>query len=215
MNRKLRMNRLFQILYPLLVYIIFYQAMDFVFLLLIGGYVSALTCLWLSALVTLVPMITIYRNAPTVKNKDAFQKTDLKKDGMAILLVVAIGVGLNLLVTYFQLIPDSSNYEAANRVLYSGSTVIKILCNAITIPILEEFLYRGIIAGQLEVFYNKKIAILFSAILFGALHFNVVQFVYAFICGIALGYIYLKDHKIWVPIVAHGMTNLVVILATL
>ncbi|MBQ1902170.1 MAG: CPBP family intramembrane metalloprotease [Lachnospiraceae bacterium] len=215
MNRKFHINRLFQILYPLLVYFSIYQAMDFLFLLLIGSIVGPLTCLMLSAAVTLIPIYHIYRQAPIVKAEKWFCKEDLLTDILGIFFVIFLGVGLNVLVSTFSLLPESAGYENATKVLYSGGIVVKILCNVIFVPILEELLYRGIIAGQLEVIYkNKNIAIIVSAVLFGILHFNVVQFIYACICGFALAYIYLRNHKIWVPIAAHGLTNFIVVMYT-
>lgn len=215
MNHKYHMNRLFQILYPLLVYYLVYQAMDFLFLVSIGSKVSPLTCLMLSAIITIIPIYVIYRKAPIVRAEKWFRREDAFVDLGSILLVLIVGLGLNILVSQFHLLPETTSYESASKVLYSGGFVIKILCNAIFVPVLEELLYRGIIAGQLEVMYqNKKIAILLSAVLFGIMHFNVVQFLYAGICGVVLGMIYLKNHKIWVPIVAHGLTNLIVVLYT-
>ena len=53
-----------------------------------------------------------------------------------------------------------------------------------------------------------------SAFLFGIMHFNVVQFLYGFVMGLALGYIYVRYRRLWIPMVAHGLVNFVVILVT-
>jgi len=189
--------------------------MDFLFLLLLGSYVSPLTCLWLAALVTLIPMGLLYKRAPIVKAEQWIRKEDMLVDVLCVAGVVLLGIGLNVLITHLPFSLADTAYENANAVLYSGGIGIKILCNVITVPILEELLYRGLICGQLEVFYhNRRLAIVISAFLFGALHMNMIQFMYALLCGLFLGYIYLKHHRIWVPIAAHGLTNLVVILYT-
>ena len=99
------------------------------------------------------------------------------------------------------------------------------------IPSLEELLYRGIICGQIEAWGSinsvlidkpakpsvgyRVAAVLISALIFGALHFNVVQFLYACVMGCFLGVAYIRTHRLWVVMVAHGLTNLVVILATM
>lgn len=89
---------------------------------------------------------------------------------------------------------------------------MKILTSAVLTPILEEILYRGIIAGQMDRFFGRIPAVLISSLLFGAMHFNVVQFVYAALLGIGLALLYLWKGKIILPILAHGLTNLFVLL---
>ena len=46
------------------------------------------------------------------------------------------------------------------------------------------------------------------------MHFNVVQFLYGFVMGLALGYIYVRYRRLWIPMAAHGLVNFVVILVT-
>ena len=100
----------------------------------------------------------------------------------------------------------------ANRTLNNGSLYLKVLTSALIVPILEELLFRGTIAGQLDLFLGRIPSIVISSVLFGAMHFNVVQFVYAFLIGMLLSLAFLKSHRIWIPILAHGLTNLLVIL---
>ena len=110
----------------------------------------------------------------------------------------------------------SSGYAQANATLYAGGLLTKIFANCISIPILEELVYRGIVCGQLSLWYDEKIAVIISAFCFGIMHFNVVQFLYGFLVGLAIATVYIKTRKLWVVIVAHGLTNfIVVILASL
>ena len=64
--------------------------------------------------------------------------------------------------------------------------------------------------------YMGILYIIISAFCFGIMHFNVVQFLYGFLVGLAIATVYIKTRKLWVVIVAHGLTNfIVVILASL
>lgn len=75
-------------------------------------------------------------------------------------------------------------------------------------PILEEILMRGFLLGGLSPYYGKTTALLISALLFAILHFNMVQTLSAFICGIVLGLLYQHTGSILCCIIAHTGYNL-------
>lgn len=79
-------------------------------------------------------------------------------------------------------------------------------------PIFEELLFRGIILNGLLNRYkgNQKKAILYSAIIFGVVHFNIPQGINAFIIGIILGGIYYYTGSMKLSMFAHFINNLFV-----
>ena len=77
---------------------------------------------------------------------------------------------------------------------------------------MEELLYRGIVLGQLLLWMKPAAAVLISAILFGIFHFNVVQFLYAFLVGLLIGAVYVKTGRLFLCMLGHGLTNLMVLL---
>lgn len=211
---KLKTNRFWQIVYPILLYYLIYNLLDIVFLMFLGDSVSKLFCLMLSALCTIPFIYKVYATLPIVRAVKWFDKETIGKELVYIGAIVAIGVLLNVIFTMTGLVEWSADYERANATLYSGTILVKILANAIVIPFLEELLYRGIICGQLNLWYGSLPAIVISAICFGIMHFNMIQFLYAMIVGLALAWAYTRTKKLWVVFVAHGLTNLVVILYT-
>lgn len=50
-------------------------------------------------------------------------------------------------------------------------------------------------------------AIIVSSVLFGAMHFNVSQYIFAMIGGIALGILYYKSGNIILPLIVHALNN--------
>lgn len=76
-------------------------------------------------------------------------------------------------------------------------------------PIIEEILMRGVVLGGLKNTYGCVIALLISALLFAFLHFNMVQTLSAFVCGIVLGLLYIKTNSIFCCMIAHGGYNLI------
>ncbi len=78
---------------------------------------------------------------------------------------------------------------------------------AIAAPILEELLMRGIVLDGLLRNYSPWKAIVWSAILFGALHLNPWQFVVGFLIGCALGYLYWKTKSLYLCMFIHFVNN--------
>lgn len=83
--------------------------------------------------------------------------------------------------------------------------VLLIVC--IAAPVAEELLFRGLIAGRLARYGEKRAAIL-SGLLFGLFHGNFSQFFYAFGLGMLLAYAYFRTGRLRVPVAMHMLINL-------
>lgn len=212
--KNLRINRFWQIALPVLTYYLMYHCIHYLCLLLLGQWMGTLSCLGLSSAVTLIFMFSVYRGLPIVRKREVFDKKMLAEECVAVLGIVVLGMILNVIISNTPLVEVSEGYRQANSTLFSGTMPSRIIVNGILIPMLEEVVYRGIVCGQLDLWYGKKISVFISALLFGMMHFNMVQFLYAFLMGIALGYVFVRYKKLWVPAAAHGLTNLVVIFIT-
>ncbi len=73
-------------------------------------------------------------------------------------------------------------------------------------PILEEIIFRGFILKATRSF-GTSFAIIFSSILFGIFHGNLLQLVPATLMGIVLAYITVKSNSIIPAIIAHICNN--------
>ncbi len=214
MKQTIRFNRFWQILYPLAIYYVLYNGFAILFNSIIGQGNHRLLWLGIAGLITLIPVYKIYKELPIYRPEKKLQRETLLKEVGIILGVVIIGILLNIILTQTGLVQVSKGYKSANKTLYDGDFITRVFATCITIPILEEVIYRGIILGQLKIWYSPKIAIPLSAFFFGAMHFNVVQLIYGCLMGLVLGYAYFKTSKLWVVIVAHGLTNFVVVCIT-
>ncbi len=96
-------------------------------------------------------------------------------------------------------------------------------------PCLEEVLYRGVVYGRLcdlllvnheeqgaeqtqKAWKNRLIAMALSALLFGVLHQNLVQFVYAGALGLMLAWFMEEAGHLYGPLLAHIGANLISVL---
>lgn len=83
---------------------------------------------------------------------------------------------------------------------------LSVLRTALLPAFFEEFLFRGILMGQLRR-WGDGFAIFFSALLFGLFHGSWTQIPFAFLVGLALGYLVVRTNNIWVSVAVHCFNN--------
>lgn len=82
-----------------------------------------------------------------------------------------------------------------------------ILAIAVVPPLCEEVAVRGVVMQPLRE-YGDSFAVVTSAFVFAVLHGNLVQAPFAFICGIALGYVACITGSLRCGIIIHFLNNL-------
>ena len=87
-----------------------------------------------------------------------------------------------------------------------ASTVIMYMTVALSPAFAEEFLFRGVIYGNLRPFGRTQ-AILISSALFALMHQNIGQLFYTFVGGIAMALMYELTGSIWCGIFFHLLNN--------
>jgi len=100
--------------------------------------------------------------------------------------------------------------------LLQNPSVLTLLLNifiiALAAPIIEETLFRGLLFGSLRTYCGTWTAIVLSAAIFSALHFELVGFIPRFVLGLALGYLYVKNNSILPAIGLHALNNLLAVI---
>ena len=83
------------------------------------------------------------------------------------------------------------------------------ICVVAIIPALgEELVFRSVLQKLFhQMTKNIHIAILISAILFSAMHFQFYGFIPRVLLGVFFGYLYYWSNSIWLPIFAHFINN--------
>ncbi len=133
--------------------------------------------------------------------------------GMA---VVMCGIVNNYIFTVIQskFQDFSSGYAHVTEVFYKNGLAVEIMTLCILAPLAEELVYRGFVYQRLRAKGSETMAAVLSALLFGALHFNLVQFFYAVVLGILLAHIVYKTGSLIASAAAHMAANLVSVLWT-
>lgn len=168
--------------------------------------------------VVLIPIYILILMGDEKKRKNSlgirYTAPGIKRLGVVFVLGMSAAVSVNVIVSLSQIARFSPKYQQVSEVIYSGGLFMEIVSAVIAAPILEELFFRGMIYKRLRDMINVKAAVVISALFFGAFHGNLVQFVYAFIIGLMLAYVYEKFKTIWAPVIFHVGANLISVLIT-
>jgi len=97
-------------------------------------------------------------------------------------------------------------------IFLKANTISGLLLNIFVVAIVpaigEELLFRGVLIKLLNSFFkNIHFAVLFSAIIFSAIHIQFYGFFPRMLLGLILGYLFVYTSNIWIPIFAHFVNN--------
>lgn len=113
-----------------------------------------------------------------------------------------------LVTTALALLPEAwlDSYSEASEGINTESFV-GVVAVAVVAPIVEEFIFRGLVMNRLSRVMPGWLAVVLSAAVFGACHGHPVWFAYAFVLGAVFGFIDLRAGSIWPSILGHVAFN--------
>lgn len=219
--------KIWGIVYPIGMYYVISSLVYFVLELLLGtAYESYMLRQLISAAATIPFIWTFYRQDKSVEETiygkrrlvprhmadDMVQENvsflHAAADGVLSLIAgAALGIGINNLIAMTPLIDLSAGFKEANSAFFAGKVFYELLGSCLIIPIAEELLYRGIVYKRLRLYAGVEAAVVLSAVIFGAMHFNLVQFVYAGILGILLAFLLKWTGFLYTAVLAHCAAN--------
>lgn len=117
-------------------------------------------------------------------------------------------------ILYLHIVPSKNIFNTYMQNATIINTIVITIQVIIIGPVIEELIFRKILLGKLlEKFSNRPIkAIVYSALIFGIVHLNIIQGVAAFGGGIILGLIYYYTNSIKATIFAHILNNFLIII---
>lgn len=137
-------------------------------------------------------------------------KNNFKINNLFVPLLFGVSISLiyNILLFYLNSIFNfTSKFEVSNL-----SIIIQILSSGILGPIIEELIFRGIIYNKLKNTLKPMKAIIFTSLVFGLFHSNIIDAIYAFGVSFILIYLYEKYKTLKAPILMHIALNITIIL---
>lgn len=168
----------------------------------------------IAQIITLIGVVIWY--GILVKKQNLNRPVRACVNGRTILMCICLGVSMQFVIGFFLnlavlVFPDTMQAysELIQDIGIGESSLISVIATVILAPISEELLFRGLTLR----FLNKTgmrflFANIIQAALFGFLHMNIVQGLYAFVIGLVLGCVAGKCRTVFLPIMIHLIFNL-------
>lgn len=131
-----------------------------------------------------------------------------KKMLLSLLLGVSLAMCLNLIIASIDLDRFFPGYSVEVRPwlfrfpLYTG-----LLLYGVVTPLIEELIFRYLFFNKLCIYVTTYAAGIASSIIFGIYHGNAVQFIYAFIFGLILSFVFWRFDSLTPCVLLHGAAN--------
>ena len=134
---------------------------------------------------------------------------------LSVLGVVLLVPGMQFLTTYlvsFLSLIFPSWLETYEKLLESAGmdesiSPLLLLYSVLLAPVAEELICRGVTLKQAKKVLPFWAANIMQALLFGALHMNMMQGTYAFFLGLILGFLCEKSGSLYMPVLFHILFN--------
>ncbi len=160
-----------------------------------------------SALIASAVLIPIY----IIDKKRRAAPYSLAKTGFHNVIFISVAsIALNALTTgVVSLIPETTlnEYSELMSSIMDANKWIVVATVVFVGPIVEELIFRGLCLSRLRMRFGNVFALIVSSVLFGAIHGNLVQGLYAALLGLFLGWIYIKTGNLIIPCIAHIVYN--------
>ncbi len=131
----------------------------------------------------------------------------------SVIMLVLVSLGFQLLINglmelilpFFEEL--SQDYNELMEQLNYANPLLALLSVVILAPLSEELIFRGVILSKATRFTTFTVANILQALFFGIFHMNIVQGLYAFLGGLAMGYIAHQYRTIKASILFHFFFN--------
>lgn len=205
---------LWELIFPVFLYFILSMSLTGILEMMIPALTEEQNSMWLLTLVNTIQIPVFFLIYGSGQDKEEDTEAWKKRFGFSDLILAVLGGiflsrGLNGLIGLTPLPRLFPAYEAVSETFYSGSLISRVFASAVTAPVLEEVLMRGLIYGRLRCWFSDlRPAILVGALVFAVFHGNMVQGVYAFFLGLYFVWLYEVYHTLLLPVAAHAAANI-------
>ncbi len=210
-------NKIWEIAYPVLMYYTAISIGSYVAQMVIGGGIeNYMLCKIIGSLVTIPVVYADYKKDLMLTGRYGLKSAMVKIHWLIEMLAITfcVSVALNNILCMSPLVEMSEEFQNASNAFYGTTIWIELLGSALITPFLEELLHRGVVFGRLRRMMGMWPAVILSALIFAALHFNIVQFIYAFLLGIVFALFVEKTGKLYPAVLAHILANGIAVIRT-
>ncbi len=124
-----------------------------------------------------------------------------------LLAITTIAISTGFIQPVSSIIPIPDFVKELLEGMFGQAGIFSFITIVIAAPILEEFIFRGIVLDGFLKRYSPLKSILMSSFLFGLIHLNPWQFIAAMVIGIFMGWVYYRTRKLSYTIIIHAVNN--------
>ena len=186
--------RIWSIIYPILLY----YAVNGIFASLIGR---------LSILIGMAVVFPFFLNEKAEVRMPPLRKKDIP---LLFILGAVAALCFNIMFALLGITGSSGEYAQVAQKQFALPLWTGIFLYGVISPFTEEVVFRGIVYNRMDRLFGRTIAIIGSALLFGAYHGNIVQTLYGFILGVLIAVLYERYGSFLVPVLIHSAANIAV-----
>lgn len=159
--------------------------------------------------ITYIPIYLIICRLP----KD--QKPRRKLSGEEFIICAAACIGVGYLLNIIGTLVNAYIGQFTGKSVMEMNPVVEMtaefspsmmLYMCVVGPAMEELMFRGFLLKRARVFGDWT-AVVYTALMFGLMHGNIAQFLYAAAIGLILGYVAVKTNSIGYTIALHMLVN--------
>lgn len=140
-----------------------------------------------------------------------------KKIILAIVAGWAVCIGGNYIATLADVLFDAVGVGLFTPDVTPSSTsldvIMNFVCAGLMAPLVEEFVFRGVIMQPLRR-YGDVFAVFVTAALFALAHGSPISIIFAFVAGVSIGFAVVYTRSLWVGIIIHALNNFTSVLVT-
>ena len=122
---------------------------------------------------------------------------------------VFCSLAASLLATMSQAGQVFEGYENASQTIFSQSVLMQIVAAGVVMPIVEEYIFRGLMYNRMKDYMSANMAMIISSVIFGLYHGNLIQGVYGFVMGLLMIFVYEKYQTMLAPVLCHIGANMI------
>ena len=124
-----------------------------------------------------------------------------------VLFFTWLSMPLTTLMNAISMLFVDNTIVAMTDVILTVPFFLMLFLMAVVPATVEELVYRGITYGGYRKSGTKFMAVMLSALMFGLMHMNLNQALYAFVIGVLLGLLFEATNSIWTTMFFHFIYN--------
>lgn len=150
-----------------------------------------------------IPLYMGFKKTYDIKTSEL----NLRKALYVIPLAFGVCIVGNIILMYMPIPDDNGVTKQVFEVADKYGIGVSLFMVAVLIPAVEEFIFRGFMYDTAFLLKGHIFAIVFTSILFGVIHFNITQGIYAVFAGAFLGYVRYKFGSVSYNMLMHLIMN--------